>query len=128
MSNWIEYNPNPKHQRVGDCAVRAIAKALGKDWETVYVGITAMGFYLSDMPSANRVLGRYLKREGFQQHIVDDYGDTFYTVDDFCNDHPEGTYILSILDPGHVVCVVDGKYYDSWDSGHEVPQYYWTRD
>jgi hypothetical protein len=25
------------------------------------------------------------------------------------------------------VCAVDGFYYDSWDSGQEIPVYYWTR-
>ena len=31
-----EYNPNPVSRRVGDCAVRAVAKALDIDWETAY--------------------------------------------------------------------------------------------
>lgn len=30
------FNNNPKGQRVGDCAVRAVSKALGKDWEDAY--------------------------------------------------------------------------------------------
>lgn len=128
MSNWAHYNPNPSQNLVGDCTIRAISKALDQDWETTYAGLTAMGFMLSDMPSANRVWGRYLRRNGFRQYIIDDYDHDFYTVKDFCKDHPKGTYILSILDPGHVVCVVDGNYYDSWDSGNEVPQYYWTRE
>lgn len=128
MIYWAQYNPNPSKNLVGDCTVRAISKALDQDWETTYAGLTAMGFMLSDMPSANRVWHRYLYKNGFRQHIIDNYGDEFYTVEDFCKDHHHGIYILSILDPGHVVCVVDGKYYDSWDSGHEVPQYYWTRE
>ena len=33
MSKWILYNPSPTGRNVGDCAVRAIAKALGTDWE-----------------------------------------------------------------------------------------------
>jgi len=45
----------------------------------------------------------------------------------FAEEHPEGTYILSM--PGrHVVTVVDGAYYDSWDSGEECPVYYWTKE
>ena len=27
MSRWIEFNPNPKRRRVGDCAIRACCKA-----------------------------------------------------------------------------------------------------
>ena len=36
---WIEYNPNPRRNRVGDCAIRAIAKATDQDWEMAYTGL-----------------------------------------------------------------------------------------
>lgn len=125
MSRYIPYNPNPARGNVGDCTVRALSKALGQDWEQTYAGLTAYGFMLCDMPSANHVWGAYLRWNGFKRYIVDDNGQDIYTVDDFCQDNPDGVYVLAI--PGHVVCVVDGNYYDSWDSGGEIPQYYWTR-
>lgn len=50
-----------------------------------------------------------------------------YTVSDFARNNPEGTFILSM--PGrHVLCVQDGHWYDSWDSGGEEPVYYWTKE
>lgn len=119
------YNPNPDRSRVGDCTIRAICKATGQDWEKVYAGLTAYGFMRRDMPSANHVWGAYLKSLGFARDFVDDHGRDFYTVEDFCRDNPEGTYILAI--DGHVVCVVDGFFYDTWDSGDEIPLYYWAR-
>ena len=61
---WEKYNPNPKLNRVGDCTVRAITKATGQDWETVYAGLSAVGFTVCDMPSANVVWGLYLKKKG----------------------------------------------------------------
>mgnify|MGYP001143329198 CR=1 FL=1 len=33
---YSHYNPNPAGKSVGDCPVRAIAKALDKSWEEVY--------------------------------------------------------------------------------------------
>lgn len=30
---YVPFNPNPYFQRVGDCSVRAICKALDKKWE-----------------------------------------------------------------------------------------------
>ena len=125
MSNWVRYNPHPYGNRVGDCTVRAISKALGQDWETTYAGLSAYGFIRGDMPNANHVWGAYLKKNGFRQRIIDDCGNEIYTVNDFCVDNPVGTYILAI--DGHVVCVVDGKFYDTWDSGGEIPLYYWKR-
>ena len=119
------YNPNPARNRVGDCTVRAITKATGKEWKEVFAALSAYGYFLCDMPSANHVWGAYLRSQGFKRYIVDDHGQDLYTVEDFCRDNPHGTYILAI--DGHVVCVKDGFYYDSWDSGQEIPIYYWTR-
>lgn len=125
MSRWIKYNPNPAKNNVGDCTVRAISKALSQDWDQTYAGLTAYGYMLSDMPSANHVWGAYLRRNGFIRHIVDDKNCDIYTVNDFCVDNPHGVYVLAVS--GHVVCAVNGYYYDTWDSGNEIPIYFWTR-
>lgn len=50
---FVFYNPNPKNQRVGDCAVRAISKAIGMDWSDAFIGLSAEGLALRDMSSAN---------------------------------------------------------------------------
>ena len=126
MSRWKMYNPNPARNRVGDCTVRAISKAMGQDWEQTYAGLSAYGYMIKDMPSANIVWGKYLKKNGFCRYLIDDKGQDYYTVRDFCEDHPEGTFILAI--DGHVVCVSNGYYYDSWDSGNEEPIYYWVKE
>ena len=125
MNRWKQYNPNPRCNRVGDCTVRAISKAMEQSWEQTYAGLTAYGFMYGDMPSANNVWGNYLKRNGYRRYLVDDHGKDYYTVEDFCIDNPSGTYILAI--EGHVVCVQDGFYYDTWDSGREEPIYFWKK-
>ena len=125
MEYWEKLNLNPANHRVGDCVIRAISKALDQDWGTIYAGLTAYGFILSDMPNANWVWGAYLEDKGFRQNIINRHGKRIYTVSDFCHDNPRGTYILAI--EGHVVCVMNGRYYDSWDSGREIPLYYWER-
>ena len=120
------YNPNPDHRNVGDCAVRAICKATGDDWETVFAALSAQAFYMRDMPSANHVWGSYLRRLGYTRHLVDDNGIDEYTVIDFCEDNPHGTFVLGVQ--GHAVCVENGHYFDSRDSGREVPVYYWRKN
>lgn len=110
---------------MGDCTVRAISKALDQDWETTYTGLSIYGYMRCDMPTANHVWGAYLRSKGLKRYLVDDHNKSIYTVSDFCEDHPAGTYILAI--DGHVVCVVDGDYYDTWDCGEEIPIYYWTK-
>ena len=114
------YNPNPCGCRVGDCTVRAICKATGESWEHTYIALCVYGYMRHDKPTANHVWGAYLKDHGLRRQYIEDCN-----VSEFCRDHPEGTYILAI--DGHVVCAVDGYFYDSWNSGQEVPMYYWTK-
>ena len=123
---YSTYNPNPMGARVGDCTVRAISRATGESWDTVYCGLCVEGLRLCDMPTANHVWGAYLRRHGFRRRALPDDCPDCYTVADFCRDHPNGTYVLAIS--GHVVCVSDGIYYDTWDSGAESPAYYWYKE
>lgn len=125
MGEFVSYNPNPVGLKVGDCVVRALSKALGQDWEQTYIDLCVEGCLRCDMPSANAVWGAYLRRKGFEREIIPNTCPECYTVEDFCADHPNGTYILAL--DGHVVSVVDGQYYDTWQSGREVPIYYWHR-
>ena len=120
---FIEYNPNPVGRRVGDCAVRAIAKALKLDWETAYVLLTMNGFSMGDMPSSDSVWGAALRQNGFYRKSIPDTCPDCYTIEDFCKDNPIGTFVVGT--GGHVVTIVDGDYYDSWQSGNEIPQFFW---
>lgn len=123
---WIKYNPNPVGARVGDCAVRAVAKALNIDWETAFILIAKNGFVMGDIMASNNVWGSVLRENGFYRYTLPNDCPDCYTVKDFCQDHPKGMYVLGTTN--HVVTVIDGNYYDSWDSGDEVPFYYWTKD
>ena len=117
------YNPNPAGAKVGDCAVRAVAKATGASWERTYAGLCAAGFDVCDLPSADRVWGVYLRDKGFKRRALPESLCNGYAVRDFARDHPEGVYVLAL--GGHVVCVKNGDWFDTWDSGDETPAYYW---
>lgn len=122
---WIKYNPNPYGRQVGDCAIRAIAKALDVDWNRAYDLITAKGRQMGDMPSSNSVWGAVLRQRGFSRHSIPNVCPDCYTADDFCRDHPHGIYVLGF--GNHVATIEDGIIYDSWNSSREIPQYYWTK-
>ena len=123
---FIEYNPNPCARRVGDCAVRAVAKALKIDWETAYLAIMMNGFYMCDMPSSDSVWGATLRQNGFIRKAVPNTCPDCYTAADFAKDHPRGTYVLGF--GGHVATIKDGDLFDSWDSSNEIPQFYWEEN
>lgn len=122
---YIQYNPNPMSRNVGDCSVRAIAKALDTDWETSYIRIMINGYAMGDMPSSDAVWGAVLRQNGFYREAIPNTCPDCYTAEDFCMDHPEGTYVLAF--GGHVATVVDGDLYDAWNSSHEIPQFYWYK-
>lgn len=122
---YVEFNPNPIGRKVGDCAVRAISKALKVDWETAYLMIAMNGLQMGDMPSSDSVWGAVLRQNGFYKKAVPNSCPDCYTARDFAEDHPEGIYVLGF--GGHVATVVNGDLYDSWNSSDEIPIYYWYR-
>lgn len=123
-SLWIEYNPNPIQRHVGDCSVRAVAKALDTDWETAFALIASNGYQMCDIMSSDAVWGSVLRQHGFYRRAVPNSCPDCYTAADFVRDHPAGIYVLGF--GGHVATAIDGKLYDSWDSTREIPVYYWT--
>ena len=122
---FICVNPNPNGMFVEDCVVRAIAIATNRSWDDVYVHICLQGWIVKNMPSVNSVWGRYLNSIGFEKLYLADQCPNCYTVRDFCRDNPYGIFILAT--GSHVICVIDGDYYDAWDSGDEVPTSVWRR-
>ena len=128
---WKYLNKNPLGKRTGDCVVRAISFAMNLSWGKVYMDLSQKGYDRAEMPSWNSCWWAYLKENGYKRYIIDDDCPTCYTVEDFCLDHPEGTYILfiphSTESSGHVVTVRNSHVYDTWDSTMETPLVYWTK-
>ena len=123
---YIYYNPNPTGKQVGDCVIRAVSLVTNQTWDDSYIGISLTGYRLKDMPSSNYVWGSYLSDLGFSRKILPDTCPECYTIENFCEDHPTGTFLLAT--GSHVIAVCDGDYYDAWDSGNEIPVYYWQRE
>ena len=123
---YIYFNPNPAGKRVGDCVIRAICKLTRQEWLTVYWNICEQGAMLFDMPSSNNVWASYLRKLGYRRFAISDNCPDCYSVRDFCFDYPRGRFLLAT--GSHVVTVIDGNYYDAWDSGNENPIYFWTKE
>jgi len=122
---WQKYNPNPTGRSVGDCAVRAVAKALDTDWETAYDLIAEAGYNMGDMPSSNSTWGAVLRQHGFYRANIPNTCPDCYNFGDFARDNPKGVYVLGT--GTHTATVVDGVIYDNWNSEREIPQFVWYR-
>lgn len=123
---WISYNPNPVKADAGDCAVRAIAKALDISWEKAYTKLSMAGYLMCDMPNADWVWGSVLRKEGFSREILPNTCPDCYTVADFCHDNPRGVFVVK--SENHVATVVNGTLFDSWNSEQKIPIYFWRKE
>ena len=123
---YVFMNPNPSQNLTGDCVIRAISKTMDKSWEDTYIDLTIEGYMLHDMPSANHVWSNYLTRKGYKRNAVPNTCPNCYTVNTFAADFPQGIYILAT--GTHVVTVSGGNYFDTWDSGKEIPIYYFKKE
>lgn len=115
------FNPNPLKKSAGDCTIRAISKALSQSWEKTYIDLCLQGLICCDMPSANQVWGKYLQTKGFKKINVDED----CTIAELVDKNKRG--MLLIGTGTHVVCAIDGDYYDTWDSGNETAIYYFCK-
>lgn len=123
---YVNYNPNPLGKNVGDCVIRCLTLALPQTWQGAYVQLCVKGLKMFDMPSANHVWGALLKEHGYSRHALPNECPDCYTIREFCQDHPQGHFVVAT--GTHVVMVINGDYLDSWDSGDETPLYYFERD
>lgn len=124
---WQYYNPNPVRQSgVGDCAVRAVAKALDLTWEQAFARLAVNAFLMGDVISSDVVWGSVLREAGFRREILPNECPDCVTVEQFCEEHPEGVYVLKSYN--HVATAVSGTLYDGWDSSQNVVIYYWTKE
>lgn len=120
---WMNANPNPKHQQVPDCVIRAICLAYNRRWHDVYNDLCSVGYEDCNMPSADAVWGHYLHLLGAEPFLLPKSCPRCTTVRKFSEIFSHGTYIIGT--GSHAVAVIDGDYYDSWDSGDEIPSFFW---
>lgn len=120
---WIFANPNPQNKFVPDCVIRAVSIALDLSWFQVYDELAEIGRLDADMPSHDPVWGHYLYSKGFKPFLLPATCPKCTTVNEFTKMYPKGTYIIGT--GTHAIAVIDGNYYDSWDSGNEIPSFFW---
>lgn len=122
MKLYVYENLNPQGKNVGDCAIRAVAKATGQTWIQAYMALYVHGLQLADLANSDAVWTSYLRNKGFTRGVIPDTCPDCYTVADFAEDHPVGTFVLGT--GSHAVAVIDGTIYDAWDSSNAVPIFF----
>jgi hypothetical protein len=123
--SFVLYNANPENKLVGDCVIRSISKITNKSWEDVYSDLAVKGLELKDMPSSNNVWANYLYDLGYVSKSLPYECPACFTVNQFADKYSIGKYLVAT--GTHVVAIMDGKYYDTWDSGNELVTYYFEK-
>lgn len=128
---FVYYQPNAKDLKdeYGDCQVRALSKALNISWVEAFdltIPICREMQTYTIFGGTCEIGKESLRRIGFiYSGISNKKGSKRPTVDSFAKDHPTGTYIAKVAH--HVVAIVDGKYYDTWDSGQKSMYGYYEK-
>lgn len=123
---FIKENLNPQNKNVGDCVIRAISKVLNQSWERTYLELAVYGYSMADLQSADAVWGQYMSDKGFKRAVLPTDCPNCLTVREFSKKYKDGRYLLFVGE--HVVAVVNGAYYDTWDSGDRVVIYFLKRE
>ena len=128
-----------KAQDVGDCGVRSICNATGKDYKEVYNAINELakherrGKRKKSISNARNgvyveTLAKYLSSIGWAWHATMEIGSGCQTHLDE-DELPEGTLIVRVS--RHFTCVKDGVIYDTFDpsrGGTRCVYGYWSKD
>ena len=120
---WVYANPNPEQKNVPDCVIRAICIALNRSWLDVSDELYSFARKDFSVTSDDNVWGHFLFAHGFEPFLIPSICPKCTTVDEFTKLYPKGTYIIGT--GSHAVAVIDGDYYDSWNSGDQICTFFW---
>ena len=130
-ADYTNYNANNRGNDTSDCVKRALSLAFDMDYNDV------SKLLIHKMKDLGRSAWNILPVFGgvisdISESTRQKLNDT-YTVSEFIdNVATTGTYIIGSGDkpgaPSHLLCCIDGKVYDSWDSRNQYVTYYWKVD
>lgn len=122
LADYRKFNINPNDRNVDDCYIRSLSLAYGLPYTEVKNELNKM-HRRSSTHAANSdyILELFIKNHGSESvyNVREDV-----TLEEFSGEHNEGTFIVftgkTKKYSDHMVCVIDGDYWDSWDSSKQV--------
>lgn len=133
MKRYKYYQPNAKDlkDKQGDCAIRALTKFYEIAWLEAFDML--VGYARESQTTINSLTNIKTLFENSNVPYTSVYkqkSKNKETVLSFSKKHPKGRYTLYVrVGYGtHLVTVVDGIYYDTWDCGERYVYGYWSKD
>lgn len=123
---FIRYNANPSNRDTIDCVIRGMAVLLDASWDEVHDMLTEKAGKVHEVYLRNDFWIDVLLDMGYRIFYIPNTCPDCITVRRFADHHPFGKYLLGT--GSHVIAIVDGNYIDTWDSGDELPIYYFRKE
>ena len=134
------YNANPKGRITGDCRIRALAAASDIDYNEIVMMFAVIQIETGYDQTMNQGISILLDKLGWQKHKQPKKANgKKYTAREFCklqqnwagSKQADGVVIadriFATCGSHHVVAIVDGKVFDTWDSTDGCIGNYWTK-
>ncbi len=129
-SEFIYYNANTRGKNVGDCVKRGLSLAYRMDYNEVASELNRIKREVGGGAFNNhRVYFKFFERRGDKVKTAEGHP----SVSQFADSHPTGTWLVITasslekarrLDSNHILPIINGTIYDSWDSANEFVVYY----
>ena len=132
------HNANPKNRVTGDCTFRAICTAMEKPWRDVVMEMAEMSCRTGYAINDKKGIERYLEEQGWVKQKQPRKADnTKYTGKEFCTEllkrnskiqrGSDVNRIIADIGGHHIVAVMAGKVWDTWDSTGGCVGNYWVK-
>lgn len=126
------YNANPHNKFTDDCVIRALSTAMNQSWEQTFTALCQISLKYGLMPTDTKCFSRYLKQNGWIKQIQPrKYDNTKYTGKEFIKevltDNAPYQNVIAKIGGHHIVAIVNGKIYDTWDSTNGCIGNYWIQ-
>lgn len=115
------YNPHPDNKHVGDCVKRALTKATGWDYHDVQLALNRYKKVTkTKVFNEAKNFVPFIEKE-LEGKKLPQYRNV--KVGEFAKQHQSGAFVAKVR--RHVVAVVDGKVYDTWNSSFKAITKVW---
>ena len=126
---FTKYNHNPKNKKTGDCVIRAIAKAEGKEWLETYDELNALARKKYLMLNNSKCFDtNYLSKKynTLYVKVYDEYRDRnrYKTVEELIDENPNKILIFSMSN--HLSVAIRGELLDTWDCSRKNVRKCWV--
>lgn len=123
--DYVDYNANPQGRNEDDCTIRALSLVYNLSYANVKSDLISLGNKNKSKFNTFSTINDFMEKHRFKKYLNNEDGSiNVSTVENFAKKYHHGNYVVRCSDRSkqdmshsfHLVAVIDGKIYDTWDS------------